>query len=81
LLDFQLAAALKELLKADNDLVRVDVCEALIVLAGVRKRTQAILNAEIVPKLLKILATDELIRWKVAKVIKYITRGTPTQVE
>jgi len=81
LLDFQLVAGLKGLLKAANDLVRVDVCEALIVLAGVRKRTQAIVNADLVPKLLKLLAVDELIRWKVAKVVKYLTRGTPTQVE
>ncbi len=42
---------------------------------------QAIINADVVPVLLSLLATDELLRWKVAKVIKYITRGSASQVE
>jgi hypothetical protein len=42
---------------------------------------QAIIKADIVPRLLQLLATDELMRWKVAKVIKYITRGNAPQIE
>jgi hypothetical protein len=42
---------------------------------------QAIIKADIVPRLLQLLATDELMRWKVAKVVKYITRGNAPQIE
>jgi hypothetical protein len=42
---------------------------------------QAIIKADIVPRLLQLLAADELMRWKVAKVVKYITRGNAPQIE
>lgn len=81
LIDSGLTDALAHLLRSDDELVRVAVCETLIVLAGVRKRIQAIIKADIVPRLLQLLATDELMRWKVAKVVKYITRGNAPQIE
>eukprot|EP00005_Dracoamoeba_jomungandri_P001938 CAMPEP_0174261552 /NCGR_PEP_ID=MMETSP0439-20130205/11494_1 /TAXON_ID=0 /ORGANISM="Stereomyxa ramosa, Strain Chinc5" /LENGTH=1028 /DNA_ID=CAMNT_0015346041 /DNA_START=22 /DNA_END=3108 /DNA_ORIENTATION=- len=77
----KLCETLKELLKSEDDLVRLDVCELLILLAGIRKKIQAIIAAKIVPKLLKLLSTDELVRWKVAKVIKYLTRGKPPHID
>eukprot|EP01087_Luapelamoeba_hula_P013814 TRINITY_DN3982_c1_g1_i5.p1 TRINITY_DN3982_c1_g1~~TRINITY_DN3982_c1_g1_i5.p1 ORF type:complete len:859 (+),score=157.44 TRINITY_DN3982_c1_g1_i5:1017-3593(+) len=81
LLEAKLVTVLKKLLKSDNDLVRVDVCEAFIVLAGVRKKTQAIINEKIIPKLLKLIMNDEVARFKVAKVIKYVARGSPVQID
>lgn len=44
LLDSGLTDALALLLASEHDLVRVGVCETLIVLAGVRKRTQVSLH-------------------------------------
>jgi hypothetical protein len=43
LIDSGLTDALAHLLRSDNELVRVAVCETLIVLAGVRKRIQVTL--------------------------------------
>ncbi len=44
LMDSNLMLGLVHLLKSDNNLIRLGVCEALIVLAGVRKRIQVILR-------------------------------------
>ena len=80
LIRFDLLGVLNTLL-ADNDVnTRMAACDVLIYLAAVHGNVQAILDAQLAPKLLDLLAKDENTRWKVAKVLKYVTRGTPTQV-
>lgn len=42
---------------------------------------QSLIDNGIIEDVLKLVSFDENVRWKLVKIIKYITRGTPSQVK
>jgi hypothetical protein len=41
---------------------------------------QPLIDNGIIDDVLKLVAADETVRWKLVKIVKYVTRGTPSQV-
>jgi len=83
LLDFGLLKRIKALLKStsasDYDL-RLRTCELVAVLAGEKGYIQDVIGEGLVPTMISLVFNDEFVRWKAMEVIKYVSRGQPSQV-
>ena len=74
LLELGLIRALAELLKTPDNKLRIDICELLIVIS-LKGFVDDIMRTDAPQVLLTLLSTEEDLRWKLVKVIKYLTRG------
>lgn len=88
-----LLPAVKHLLKMGENSVKLEMCELFLVLAGLKGEIQvamcpfcslvlgqALINNQIIPLIIELVGSDEYIRFKLVKVLKYVTRGTTLQI-
>jgi Ca2+-binding EF-hand superfamily protein len=81
LLKNNLLEALKKMLMHKESTVRIAACEVICTLANARGHIQFLINCGILEMILKLISVDENARWKLVKVLKYCTRGTPSQIK
>lgn len=94
LMELGLVRSLSELLKTPDNKLRIDVCELLIVLSlkGMRRYclfadahlsagfVDDIMRTEAPGVLMTLLSTDDDLRWKIVKVLKYLTRSAAPSI-
>lgn len=81
LLRWELVAALRGCLRSSDVGVRVDAVRLCGVLCGAKGQVQALMDANVLQMLLTLMQVDEPVRFQVAKIVKYASRGTPRQVQ
>lgn len=80
LLRWELVAALRACLRSSDVGVRVDVVRLCAVLCGNKGQVQPLIDGNVLQMLLTLMQVDEAVRFQVAKIVKYASRGTPRQV-
>lgn len=80
LLDSRLVPTLSVLLREEDPYLRGDAVDLLRAITGINGRIQAVIDAQLVPDLLEMLSHDTETRFKVVKIIKYMTLGRLDQV-
>eukprot|EP01128_Nolandella_sp_AFSM9_P010431 TRINITY_DN7206_c0_g1_i1.p1 TRINITY_DN7206_c0_g1~~TRINITY_DN7206_c0_g1_i1.p1 ORF type:complete len:1094 (+),score=255.51 TRINITY_DN7206_c0_g1_i1:127-3408(+) len=80
LLKCNLLQSLKKLITDKSVEIRIAACDLIDVLASVRGHVQSLIDSDLIAVILKLIPMDEEVRWKLVKVVKYVTRGTPSQV-
>jgi hypothetical protein len=70
----------KTLLRSSDSQVRLEACDCLLVLAGLKGEIQGMISTGIIVLLISLLSFDEYLRPKIAKVLKYVTRGSSLQI-
>eukprot|EP01114_Cavostelium_apophysatum_P006203 TRINITY_DN1744_c0_g1_i12.p1 TRINITY_DN1744_c0_g1~~TRINITY_DN1744_c0_g1_i12.p1 ORF type:complete len:563 (+),score=198.38 TRINITY_DN1744_c0_g1_i12:1357-3045(+) len=71
---------LKTLLKSPDVAVKHEACECLLVLAGLKGEIQSLIDSGVALLVIQGVASDEDIRSKLVKILKYATRGSSSQV-
>lgn len=72
---------LPNLLNSDDDEIRMDTAELILVIAGLKQEIQALLQAGVGKILIERLSADDYIRPKMIKILKYMTRGNFLQLK
>lgn len=80
LLRWELVPALRGCLRSSDVGLRVDVVRLCAVLCGSKGQVQPLIEANVLQMLLTLMQVDEAVRFQVAKIVKYASRGTPRQV-
>jgi Ca2+-binding EF-hand superfamily protein len=80
LLRWELVAALRNCLRSSDVGVRVDAVRLCAVLCGNKGQVQPLIEGNVLQMLLTLMQVDEAVRFQVAKIVKYASRGTPRQV-
>jgi len=76
-----LLLALKALLKNfTDDGVRMEVAETLLVLVGLKGEVQGLINAQLTTVIIDLLIHDDNLKFRLAKILKYVTRGNSIQI-
>lgn len=81
LLKNHLLPTLRELLRRVSDgVVRLDAVDLISIIAAEKGEIQGVIDADLIPVLVNLILSDEVVRFKVVKVLNYLTRGIPAHV-
>jgi Ca2+-binding EF-hand superfamily protein len=80
LLRWELVPALRGCLRSSDAALRADAVRLCGVLCGAKGQVQALIDGQVLQMLLTLMQVDEAVRFQVAKIVKYASRGTPRQV-
>lgn len=75
-----LFGSVQKLLTSPDKDVRIATTDLVYYLASARGQTQQLIDNNIIRDMLVLVSVDENVKWKLVKVLKYVTCCTPIQV-